>query len=77
MTRDFLGRMQAGRDAAMARRNRGHHVGATAKGHNFKRPAPEGHARVIAEMKAGWRHARTDAIEQFRFDVHGHEWEGF
>lgn len=31
---------------------------------------------VLGSARAKWECARVDAIEQFRFDVFGHEWEG-
>jgi hypothetical protein len=31
----------------------------------------------LRDARARWEFARTDALEQFRFDVHGDEWAGF
>lgn len=72
----FNSRMDAAKAKAADRRSRGFTTGKAAKGHVFKRPSPEGHARVIAEIKSGWRHMRIEAIEQYRFDVFGDQWEG-
>lgn len=70
------------RTLAQQRRNRGRHTGKLAKGWaHSPRPAPaEGSADYAVElMLAGWRHARGEAIEQLRFELHGNQdqWEDF
>ena len=74
----FLEDMQRGRDNAMRNRNRGHHVGAQAKGWTAKRSHPEAGSidRFDAISRSRWEGALADFVEGIKFDVFGHTWEG-
>jgi hypothetical protein len=73
---DFVERMEAGRQVAMDRRNRGQPVGKPAKGWRYKRPDPVGLDRIEWEFESWrkeWQYQALAAVETALF---AHEWEG-
>lgn len=78
----FLDRMATGKQSAMNRRNRGMGTGGTGtvtrKRGDLAPVDQASHAFAIQQAIQAWGHARADAIDQFRHDVHGGDWlEGF
>ena len=72
----FVERMAAGRERAQHMRNRGLATGGKAIKRSAYGPAPDSHTWEFSRACAvtRWQSARADAIEQFRFDVHGNDW---
>jgi hypothetical protein len=72
----FHARMLEAKAAKMTRRNRGESIG----NHGIRPltkaepaeidPEPGSWWRLVAETRLAWRHARTGAIEQFRYASH-------
>ena len=73
---NFVERMAAGREAAAIARHRGRAYGARVRLHEKPSPTITGWEYERQRNLASWRFARGEAIEQFRFDVYGDQWEG-
>lgn len=61
-----------------ARNGRAASGGATQKARALKRPDPAAGswAMLLGTTRASWDCWAGDAIENYRFEVFGHEWEG-
>jgi hypothetical protein len=74
---DFLDRMAIGKANALRDRDRGGSAVQVVKTRYASRELePEGWERTYSEALADWSHAKTEAIEQLRFELYGDQWEG-
>jgi hypothetical protein len=75
---DFCERMEAGKQVAMDRRNKGLPTGKPAAGWNRTRrpdPAAGSWERLAMEVRAAWRFDCREAQEAFRFAVYPERYE--
>lgn len=73
----FTERMAQGRELAQVQRNKGHHVGRSAKGWNVKRSPLTGLDRLEWQFETWRKEVEYGCLAAVETALFAHEWEGF